>query len=153
MVIQDWSITGGVTGILGSGVCVEKCPTLADQTITCKADPCPDAATVQLDSGSLDVLGICFPKSPPDEILQAIDMIKQQIIGSGVGPYLYDLYRSSRSIFLSLAMSVVYSILFIYFLSAFGETLAWICVFILQLSLIALGGLGWYAWDQSVKAG
>jgi TRAP-type C4-dicarboxylate transport system permease small subunit len=50
-------------------------------------------------------------------------------------------------------MSVVYSIIFIYFLSAFGETIAWICVVILQLAFIALAGLGWYGWDQSKKAG
>lgn len=50
-------------------------------------------------------------------------------------------------------MSVVYSIIFIYFLSAFGETIAWICVVILQLAFIALAGLGFYGWDQSKKAG
>jgi hypothetical protein len=48
-------------------------------------------------------------------------------------------------------MSVVYSIVFIYFLSAFGETLAWICVFVLQLGLLAAAGAGWYMWDQSLK--
>ena len=69
-------------------------------------------------------------------------------MGSGAGPYLNDLYRSSRSIFLSLAMSVVYSILFIYFLSAFGETIAWICVVVLQLFLFGVAGVGWYFWDQ-----
>ena len=50
-------------------------------------------------------------------------------------------------------MSVVYSILFIYFLSAFGETIAWICVVVLQLFLFAVAGLGWYFWDQTVKKG
>ena len=50
-------------------------------------------------------------------------------------------------------MSVVYSIIFIYFLSAFGETIAWICVVILQLAFFGLAGLGWYGWDQSKKAG
>jgi hypothetical protein len=98
-------------------------------------------------------LGLCLPTETPDEIKDAIEMIKTQIVGSGVGPYLSDLNRSSRSIFVSLGMSVFYSIFFIYFLSAFGETLAWICVFILQMGFIAVGGLGWYAWDQSVKAG
>lgn len=45
-------------------------------------------------------------------------------------------------------MSVVYSILFIYFLSAFGETIAWICVVVLQLFLFGVAGVGWYFWDQ-----
>ena len=84
----------------------------------------------------------------PEDVEKVVSMIKDQIMGSGAGPYLNDLYRSSRSIFLSLAMSVVYSILFIYFLSAFGETIAWICVVVLQLFLFGVAGLGWYFWDQ-----
>lgn len=48
-------------------------------------------------------------------------------------------------------MSVVYSILFIYFLSLFGETIAWICVVILQLGFIAVPVIGWYMWDKASK--
>jgi hypothetical protein len=107
---------------------------------------------MKLDGGSYDILGICLPTEVPEDIKGAIDMIKEQIMGSGAGAYFSDLNRSSRSIFVSLAMSIVYSILFIYFLSAFGEVIAWICVVILQLALIALGGLGFYAWDLTKKA-
>lgn len=49
-------------------------------------------------------------------------------------------------------MSVVYSIVFIYFLSAFGEAIAWICVVILQLGLLSVAGLGWYMWNEAVMA-
>jgi nitrate/nitrite transporter NarK len=66
---------------------------------------------------------------------------------SGIGPYLSDLYRSSRSIYLSLFMSIIYSILFIYFLSAFGEIIAWICVILLQLAFIGAAGGSYYMWD------
>lgn len=107
---------------------------------------------MKLDGGSYDILGICLPTTVPDDIKVAIDMIKEQVMGSGAGAYFSDLNRSSRSIFVSLAMSIIYSLLFIYFLSAFGETIAWICVVILQLALIALAGLGYYAWDLTKKA-
>jgi hypothetical protein len=72
-------------------------------------------------------------------------------MGSGAGPFIDDLYRSSRSIYLSLAMSVVYSIIFIYFLSAFAEIIAWICVVVLQFALIGVAAGGWYMWDDAKK--
>ena len=156
MIITNWDVTsGGVPGVFDSGVCVKSCPTEDDPTIECKEGDiaCPaDLAAVYLDKGSYDLLGLCLPKDPGD-VKDTFELIKNQLMGSGVGPYLNDLYRSSRSIFLSLAMSVVYSILFIYFLSAFGETIAWICVVVLQLFLFAVAGLGWYFWDQTIKNG
>lgn len=48
-------------------------------------------------------------------------------------------------------MGVVYSLLFIYFMSYFGETLAWICVFLMQLSLIAATACAYMAYDGEVK--
>jgi hypothetical protein len=48
-------------------------------------------------------------------------------------------------------MSVVYSIVFIYFLSLFGEYIAWICVVVLQLGFIAVPVIGWYMWDHASK--
>jgi hypothetical protein len=99
------------------------------------------------ENGSYDLLGLCVPTEIPDSIKDELDMIKDFVLGTGIGPYLNDLYRASRSIYLSLAMSVVYSILFIYFLSAFGETIAWICVVLLQLGFVAVGVIGFYKWD------
>lgn len=104
------------------------------------------------ENGSYEVLGLCLPTSPPPDVTDELEALKKFIMeSSGAGSYLSDLYRSSRSIFVSLAMSIVYSIVFIYFLSAFGETLAWICVVILQLGLLAAAGAGWFLWDQNMK--
>lgn len=41
-------------------------------------------------------------------------------------------------------MSVVYCLVFIYLMSAFAEPIAWFCVFILQMFLIALTGATWF---------
>ena len=46
-------------------------------------------------------------------------------------------------------MSIIYSILFIYFLSAFGEIIAWICVILLQLAFIGAAGGSYFMWDAS----
>lgn len=54
--------------------------------------------------------------------------------------------RASRSIYLSLFMAIVYSIVFIYVLSIFGETIAWICIVIIQLGLIGATAVGYFAW-------
>lgn len=142
-----------LSAMFDSAVCVKECPTEENNEIEVLGGDTLDASTVYLDGGSYDLLGLCVPTTPPPEVKDSFDMIKEAVLGSGLGPYLNDLYRASRSIYVSLAMSVVYSILFIYFLSAFGETIAWICVVILQLGFVAVGALGFYYWDLFKKDG
>jgi len=48
-------------------------------------------------------------------------------------------------------MAIVYSILFIYVLSIFGETIAWICIVIIQLAMIGATAVGYYAWTLEVE--
>jgi hypothetical protein len=52
---------------------------------------------------------------------------------------------------MSIAMAVVYSLFFIYFMSYFGETIAWICVFLMQISLIAATAVAYLAYDEEMK--
>jgi len=68
------------------------------------------------------------------------------LLSGNTGVWLNDLYRASRSIYTSIALSIVYSILFIYFLSIFGETIAWICVVLIQLAFIGAAAAGYFAW-------
>jgi hypothetical protein len=69
LVITDWS--GGSLGVdvmamFDSGVCVERCPTSDDLSISCKPDvECPEAENVGLSSGSYDLLGLCLPTEVP----------------------------------------------------------------------------------------
>jgi hypothetical protein len=68
------------------------------------------------------------------------------LMSGNTGVWLNDLYRASRAIYTSIAMSIVYSILFIYFLSIAGEIVAWICVVLIQLGFIGGAAAGFFAW-------
>lgn len=96
-------------------------------------------------------MNLCIPSSPPDTVLAAIEAAKKSILESAAGAYIEDMYRASRSIYLSCAMAVVYSIVFIYVLSIFGETIAWICIVLIQLSLFGASAVAYFAWDEQVK--
>jgi len=48
-----------------------------------------------------------------------------------------DLYLASNAIWVSIAMAPIYSFVFIAIMSAFAEIIAWICVALVQLGLIA----------------
>jgi len=97
---------------------------------------------------SYSVMKICIPLDPPATVLEGIDAIKALIMRGPSGAILEDMRRASRSIYLSIAMSIIYSIAFIYFLSIFGETIAWICVVVLQLALIGATVALYFMWDQ-----
>lgn len=63
-------------------------------------------------------------------------MVKKNFFETGIGSMIMDMYKSSRAIYWSLAMSIVYSMAFIYLMSYFAETLAWICLFLVQVGLL-----------------
>lgn len=50
-----------------------------------------------------------------------------------------DLYLASTAIWVSIAMAPIYCFIFIAIMSAFAETIAWLCVAVVQLGLIAGG--------------
>lgn len=52
-----------------------------------------------------------------------------------------DLYLASTAIWASIAMAPIYCFIFIAIMSAFAETIAWLCVAVVQLGLIAGGVL------------
>lgn len=91
-------------------------------------------------------MNICIPKEPQGDVKKAIDDIKTSIMSGSSGVAIQNMRRSANSISLSLFLSVVYSIVFIYFLSAFAETISWICIAIIQLGLIGATAVGYFAW-------
>jgi len=46
--------------------------------------------------------------------------------------------KAQNAILVSIVMSVVYSIIFVYLMSIFAETIAWLCVIIMQLTVISI---------------
>merc|ERR1711998_105682 len=59
------------------------------------------------------------------------------------------MYKSRKAIGISIAMSIVYSLAFIYLLSGFAEYIAWFCVILTQLGLIAGAVLAGFLFKDS----
>ena len=62
-----------------------------------------------------------------------------------------DLYNASTAIYTSMALSLVWSIIFIYIMSIFAETLAWCCVVLIQLGLIGATVVCGFLWSGQAK--
>jgi len=138
------------SSIFASSVCVKKCPENAEDDV--EFMPTAKVAALPEEGGdwkvkSYSVMQVCIPSSPPDTVVKAIDAAKKAVLDSAAGAYVEDMQRASRSIYLSLAMAVIYSIVFIYVLSIFGETIAWICIVIIQLSMFGATAAAYFAWD------
>jgi len=150
LLITDWS-SPIPSSIFASSVCVKKCPESATDEI--EFLPTANVAELPEEGGdwkvkSYSVMQVCIPSSPPESVTAAIDAAKKAVLDSAAGAYVEDMQRASRSIYLSCAMAVVYSLVFIYVLSIFGETIAWICIILIQLSLFGASALSYFAWDE-----
>lgn len=53
--------------------------------------------------------------------------------------------------YISMFLALVWSVVYIYLLSAFAECLAWCCVILIWLGLCAATGFGFYMWSDSKK--
>lgn len=60
-----------------------------------------------------------------------------------------DMYKARKAVMISIGMSIVYSLAFIYLMSEFAECIAWFCVILTQLGLIAGALLSGYLWSDS----
>ena len=78
-------------------------------------------------------------KSPSYEAWMA--MLNDMLKNNPEGRQIYDLYLSSRAIYASIGMSIVYCIGYIYLMSIFAEYIAWAMIGLTQLGL--LGGAGY----------
>jgi hypothetical protein len=65
-------------------------------------------------------------------------MINQVFQANDSLAMLFDLYLSSRAIYISMAMAFVYSIVYIYLMSAFAEYIAWAVIGAIQIGLFVL---------------
>jgi hypothetical protein len=58
------------------------------------------------------------------------------------------MYKSSTSMYISMGLALVWSIIYIYLMSVFAETLAWCCVVLIQVGLLAATVGAYFLWDQ-----
>ena len=149
--ISDMSDSTNFKAIFNSAVCVKTCPKIEDEAADCKTTSHVPSCTFKPENkydSKASGLGFCIPVSIdalPSNFKEGWKNAMEVFKGSSVGQYFNDLYLSSRAIYWSMAMGFVYCFVYIYLMSAFAETIAWICVALIQLGLL-LGSIGlfWY---------
>lgn len=137
--------------IFQNGVCVDKCPKKGDK-MKMSATKEVQGTEREAQYNTKEVIGYCFPTGDlPEEFKAGWKAAKDAFLQNPIGSYFNDLYLSSNAIFISFGMSVVYSFVFIYLMSAFAEPIAWICVVLAQLAFIGGAVAGWFWRVELVK--
>ena len=145
--------------IFASGVCVKKCPTKGDTTIDCKptksVKKCDDPEIIKNLYKTKSVMDYCFPASKADLPPSFVDgwaAALKSFSQSSIGKNFNDMYLSSRAMYCSIAMGVVYSFIFIYLMSFFAETISWIIIALVQGGLWAACAGCWVTRSNSLIA-
>lgn len=161
LLITDYSNIANPIAILGTGVCVKKCPDVKaldkafENGVDCKDNEKAKCADGHYSKTLSNPLRICMPLNANalDETeRKGFNEMKKALMNSAAGKTLEDLYKSSTSIFMSFGMALVWSLVYIYIMSIFAEALAWCCVVLLQLGLIAASAGCFFLWDQEKKS-
>lgn len=94
---------------------------------------------------------IANPEDLPDDFKAGFKLIMDSFKQSSIGAIFNDIYISSRAMYASLAMGCVYCIVYIYLMSIFAEQIAWLCVILVQLGLIAASYGAWIYRENFVE--
>jgi len=135
-------LLGSPSEILGSGVCVKACPATAGAALSCATADAAACAKIKDAHKSYAAGHFCVPslaslratKSPAYETWRA--MLTEVLTKNPTGRKVYDLYLSSRAIYISIGMAVVYCLGYIYLMSLFAECIAWAMIALTQVGLI-----------------
>ena len=137
------NLLGSPSEILGSGVCVKACPATAGASLSCPTAEAAACAKIKDSHKSYAAGYFCVPSlaslrathSPAYETWRA--MLKEMLTKNPTGHKIYDLYLSSRAIYISIGMAVVYCLGYIYLMSLFAEYIAWAMIGLTQVGLLA----------------
>ena len=136
------------TGIFSKGVCVQACPKKAGDALVAKATTLvTDVSALTAAYPTNDIVGYCFPTSTkvlPEGMKAGWKAAKASFLSNPVGSYFNDMYLSSRAVYASFGMGVVYCFIYIYLMSLFAETIAWVCVAVAQLGFILVAVGAWF---------
>jgi hypothetical protein len=135
-------LLGSPSDILGSGVCVKACPATAGAPLSCATADAAACAEIKDAHKSYAAGHFCVPslaslrktKSPAYESWRSA--LTEVLTETPTGRKVYDLYLSSRAIYISIAMAVVYCLAYIYLMSLFAECIAWAMIALTQVGLI-----------------
>ena len=139
-------VTGSASDIFDSGICVKSCPKKGEQIIYMESNQVRTwGSTPSYDTRPFG--GYCifdFDSLPLTEQAHWYQVF-YELLNNPATAWIQDLYLSSRAIYASMAMAFVYCILYIYLMSAYAEYIAWIVIWLVQISLFAGAGFAGYA--------
>jgi len=132
-------------------VCVEECPETSTSTLNCKntASSTTEGGCNSLDSderyGSYEAFGYCIPLEDtlPTSIQSSYTALWNSFLETGAGSVVLDIYKARWVILTGMALSFVYSLVYIKMMDYAAHICAWISVILVQASFIGLG-LGGY---------
>jgi len=130
--------------VFSSAICVKKCPQIGVKALECKPTKevanCNDPKILSAIYNTKNVLDYCFPASVddlPKSFQNGWKAALKAFTSSSVGKNFNDMYLSSRAMYSSIGMGVVYSFVFIYLMSFFAEFISWIIIAFVQGGLWA----------------
>ena len=129
--------------VFENGVCIkgDECPQDDGKAINCKTTSFVPSCDMSTRYNTKKVLNYCFPASTdelPATYKLGWKMAKESFLANPVGKYFNDMYLSSRAIYGSMGMALVYTLIYIQILSWFAEPIAWICIVAVNIGLFAL---------------
>jgi len=161
MFITNWSVSGGgLMSIFKSGLCVKGCPDKATykfvEGTNCKTPSKGSAKCSKVTKmySTINVGDYCLPTKVsdlPKNDQKGYYAVKKNFLNSKAGSFFMDMYLSSRAIYISMAMSIVYSVIFIYLMSWFAEIIAWCCIVLVQIGLIGMAAACFMCRKLSIK--
>lgn len=129
-------------GLFKEAVCVKSCPKAKGETLQCApAYASSSDCTTPSKYKTMKVGGYCYPilsdAAEKENFKQGIlRMLSQNFWGQ----QLIQIYNCSTAVSVSLVMGIVYSLAYIYLMSAIGEYLAWAVVVLVWLGLAGCTG-------------
>jgi len=126
MILTDFKVTLG-PNILRSGVCIKECPHEGGielkEGVNCKSNSnvkCKKKKTYK----TRDAFDFCLPMDKgalSAESAEGYDYLMKMLEDSPAGMVFEDMYKSSTSMYISMGCALVWSIVYIYFMSMFAE--------------------------------
>jgi hypothetical protein len=134
MMLTKFTLFKSGADILKSGVCVKECP-LEDGKDLAEGDDCKSNKNVKCSARktyhTYDAFDFCIPdrrEALTKEEMKGYDYLMNWINESTVGVAFDDMYKAQTSIYISMALALVWAIAYIYLMSLYAETLAWVCI-------------------------
>lgn len=131
-----------------TAVCVKECPVDDNGHIGVLCDQssalCKDS---EAQYSSTSVFGICLPTSTKDlssNLRTVYKTLKAKLMASAGGRVVSDILKAKVSIYISMATAFIYAFVLMYLLSAFAETIAYICIVLTGLGLFGGAALCWF---------